>query len=143
MEQDALNHMLSPERFDVMDTRILDIFDRSGDANLGQTLLRLAKLASSSHRMETAQQHFGEAVLRCAMQKQTQFDTGNEMSTGGDLEFRKDSNIRKDSARIEGLDPQAARSVNHCATGVSPVGTEAACSSQPNSGSISDHTEVN
>ncbi len=35
--------------------RILDHFEASGDANLGQTLLRLAQLAKLRHQMSSAQ----------------------------------------------------------------------------------------
>jgi len=35
---------------------LLDIQKRAGDANIGQTLLRLAALAESSHRYRVAQQ---------------------------------------------------------------------------------------
>ena len=35
-------------------TRIIDVIRQSGDANLGQTLLRLARLAEAAHQFETA-----------------------------------------------------------------------------------------
>lgn len=35
-----------------MTQSILDIFRQSGDANIGQTLIRLAKLAEASHGFE-------------------------------------------------------------------------------------------
>lgn len=34
--------------------RIIDVVRQSGDANLGQTLLRLARLAEAAHQFETA-----------------------------------------------------------------------------------------
>ena len=37
-------------------TKLTDIFRRSGDANIGQTLIRLARLAEASHRYHVAQQ---------------------------------------------------------------------------------------
>ena len=112
-----------------MDTRLLDIFERGTDANLGQTLIRLAKLAGSAHRMEVVQQMLGDAVLQSELPR--------------DIEYRKDSSYRKDSGRIEGIDPRAARSANACASGASPVGTDAVCLPQPDLGSVSIHTEVN
>lgn len=33
---------------------LVDIFRRSGDANIGQTLIRLAKLAEATHRYDAA-----------------------------------------------------------------------------------------
>ncbi len=40
-----------------MTPRLLDISRRAGDANLGQTLLRLARLAEAAHRFEMAPVH--------------------------------------------------------------------------------------
>jgi hypothetical protein len=40
----------------VTEPKLVDIFRRSGDANLGQTLIRLARLAETSHRYTVAQQ---------------------------------------------------------------------------------------
>ena len=37
-----------------MQQRLLDIFRRSGDANIGQTLVRLASLAAAAHRYDVA-----------------------------------------------------------------------------------------
>ena len=37
-----------------MSSRLMDIFRASGDAHLGQTLVRLAGLAESAHRAQTA-----------------------------------------------------------------------------------------
>ncbi|MCE9590129.1 MAG: hypothetical protein K8S99_06360 [Planctomycetes bacterium] len=37
-----------------MSQRILDLFRKSGDASLGQTLIRLAALAEAAHRHEAA-----------------------------------------------------------------------------------------
>jgi hypothetical protein len=111
-----------------METRILDIFEGNSDANIGQTLLRLANLASSSHRMEVARQYIDKAE-QCS-----------DAIIGYDSE--QELTVRKDSGRIEGLDPRAASRVDACTSGASPVGTEAACLPLPNSGSKLAHTEV-
>ncbi len=37
-----------------MNDSLLEIFERSGDANLGQTLLRLAGMAEAAHRHQMA-----------------------------------------------------------------------------------------
>ena len=37
-----------------MARRILDLFEHSGDEHVGQTLVRLARLAEASHRFEAA-----------------------------------------------------------------------------------------
>ncbi|MEE9211747.1 MAG: hypothetical protein V3U29_03740 [Phycisphaeraceae bacterium] len=49
-----------------MTGRILDLFERSGDAHLGRTLIRLAHLAESVHRFEAASSlgGVGEDVYR-------------------------------------------------------------------------------
>jgi len=39
-----------------MNNPLLTLFRRSGDAHLGQTLTRLARLATAAHRYETAMQ---------------------------------------------------------------------------------------
>ena len=39
-----------------MQPGLVDIFKRSGDANIGQTLIRLAKLAEAAHRYDAADQ---------------------------------------------------------------------------------------
>ena len=39
-----------------MEPKLVDIFRRSGDANVGETLVRLARLAEAAHRHEVAQQ---------------------------------------------------------------------------------------
>ncbi len=39
-----------------MSTRVLDIFKQSGDAHIGQTMTRLARLAAAAHQYETAMQ---------------------------------------------------------------------------------------
>lgn len=41
--------------------RILDVVRESGDANLGQTLLRLARLAEAAHHFQTATDFAGRA----------------------------------------------------------------------------------
>jgi hypothetical protein len=38
----------------VNDLKLLDIIERDGAANLGQTLLRLASLAAAAHQFESA-----------------------------------------------------------------------------------------
>jgi hypothetical protein len=51
--------------------RILDVARSSGDANLGQTLLRLARLAEASHRFEVA------ASLAGAYEDDARLSTGS------------------------------------------------------------------
>ena len=47
-----------------MGQSVLDSFKRSGDANLGQTLLRLAALAETAHQFQVAQQVRGRGSLK-------------------------------------------------------------------------------
>jgi len=44
------------ERNPLVTSRVLDLFKRSGDAHVGQTLTRLASLAAAAHRHETTTQ---------------------------------------------------------------------------------------
>ena len=45
-----------------MATQILDLFETSGDTNVGQTLIRLARLAESAHRFDTAASLLGSRI---------------------------------------------------------------------------------
>ena len=47
---------MRPRKVVRLKQQLLDIFKRSGDTGVGQTLVRLAKLASAVHRYETASQ---------------------------------------------------------------------------------------
>ena len=57
-----------------MTARVLDLFRRSGDSHLGQTLTRLASLAAAAHRYQTAGQ-VHEQSLKTLEEQATQADS--------------------------------------------------------------------
>lgn len=48
----------------------MELFEQSGDANLGQTILRLSRLAESIHQFESAAQAAGE--LNASVQRRAE-----------------------------------------------------------------------
>jgi hypothetical protein len=64
----------------------LDIYRTSDDANVGQTLLRLARLAAAAHGLEA-------------------IGAGESGGRGGLLAAAADGQIQTSQRRVEGLDP--------------------------------------
>lgn len=75
--------------------RVLDLFENAGDANLGQTLLRLAQLASDLHDEDESADQAHQLRAEAFWFDQTMTTT------------RTNSNL-SETKWINGLDPQSA-----------------------------------